>query len=126
MEKFFYKKKLIGIRHNNFTSGVTALTGPTSSLQILALKHPKNKKTAPHFHRAIRRTTNHLQECVIVTKGKITIDLYGSDNKHFKKLHLKTGELFTLIDGGHALTVNEDAEIFEIKNGPFKNDRVNI
>lgn len=126
MEKFFYKKKLIGIHYNNFTPGVTALTKPGESLQILALKHPKNKKISPHFHRPIQRTTEHLQECLVVTKGKITIDLYGPDNKHFKKLHLKTGELFVLISGGHAITINEDAEIFEIKNGPFKNDRVDI
>lgn len=126
MEKFFYKKKLIGIRCRRLSFGVTALTEPGAPLQILGLKHPKNKKILPHFHRPVRRITNRLQECVIVMKGKIAIDLYGPDNKHFKKLYLKMGELFMLVDGGHAITVIDDAEIFEIKNGPFKNDRVDI
>ena len=71
--------KLIGIRHNNFTSGY-CFTGPTSSADFGA-ETPKIK-TAPHFHRAIMKNHEPPKECVIVTKG-ITIDLKGSDNKNF-------------------------------------------
>ncbi len=126
MEKFFYKKQLIGIRARSFASGVTALTNETQPLQILSLKHPKGKQVLPHTHRPVRRITNRLQECIVVINGKIQVDLYGSDKKHFKKIYLKTGELFMLVSGGHALTVLEDTKIFEIKNGPYKNDRENL
>lgn len=126
MEKFFYKNKLIGIRARRFLPGIESLTAKSEPLQILALKHPRGKKVLAHSHKPLSRRTSHLEECVIVIKGKIKITLYGSDKKRFKQFSLKTGELFMLMSGGHALEVLEDAEIFEIKNGPYKDDRVNF
>jgi len=126
MEKFFYKKKLIGVRARFFLSGNTVLTAAEEPLQILSLYYVQGKEIVPHFHKPLRRTTTHLQECVIVIEGRIKIDLYGPDRKYFKHLYLKAGELFMLVSGGHAIHFVEDSKIFEFKNGPYKNDRVNI
>lgn len=126
MDKFFYKKKLIGVRVCSFVSGNKILTTVEEPLQILSLCHKRGKEIAPHFHKPLRRVTMHLQECVVVIHGKIKIDLYGPDKKYFKHFYLKAGELFMLVSGGHAIHFIEDSKIFEFKNGPYKNDRVSI
>ena len=126
MEKFFYKGKLMGIRVRSFPEGLVALTDEKQPLQILTLKHKKEKEVWPHFHKPTRRKTEALQECVIVIEGKIKITLYGYDKKKFKEFYLKSGELFMLVDGGHSLKVIENAKIYEIKNGPYIDDREDI
>lgn len=126
MENFFYKKKLIGVRVRSFVNGNKVLTTAEEPLQILSLSHIKGKEIAPHFHKSLRRETTYTQECVVVIHGKIKIDLYGPDRKYFKHLYLKAGELFMLVSGGHSLHFVEDSKIFEFKNGPYKNDRVNF
>ena len=67
-----------------------------------------------------------MQECIIVKKGKIRVDLYGPDKKMFKKVVLKTGDLLILLNGGYGIHILEDAEMIELKNGPFVEDKVLI
>ena len=126
MEKIYYKKVLIGIRFNFFSEGTVPITGAKESLQVLSLKYKKGKYIKPHIHIFKQRKTERLSECLIVRKGKIKIELYGPDKKYFKRIFLKEGELFVLLNGGWGVHILEDAEIFEIKNGPFIKDEVEI
>ncbi len=126
MEKIFYKKKLIGIRLNVFPNGSVPHTDPNTFLGLLTLKHPKGKYLKAHIHLPKKRVTQRLQECFIVRKGKVRIDLFGDDKKFFKYIYLKKGQLFIALSGGHGFKVLEDCEIIELKNGPFIEDKVFI
>ena len=126
MEKFYYKKTLIGIRIARFPSGSIPVTDEKGSLQLLTLKHPKGTYLKAHMHLPGKRVTNRLQEGWIVRKGKVKLDLYGPDKRFFKYIFLKTGQAFILIAGGIAINFLDNAEIFEVKNGPFKEDKVLI
>ncbi|MEK7173216.1 MAG: hypothetical protein AAB740_04575 [Patescibacteria group bacterium] len=127
MEKFYYKKILVGFRVKTLPEGSVPLTDSKEPLQVLALCHKKNgHRVAAHFHTPSKRISNHLQECLIVKKGRIKISLYGPDHKYFKSIQLKKGELFILLCGGYGVDFLEDSEVFELKNGPFKNDKVII
>ena len=101
-------------------------TDPKESLGVLTLKLAKKALIPAHIHKSIKKTTNRAQECLIMRRGKIKIDLFGPDKKYFKSLFLKAGELFMVVGGGHEITVLEDCEMFVIKNGPFKEDKVFI
>ena len=116
----------MGIRFNFFPKGTVPITGVEQPLQALSLKHKRGKYIEPHLHASKQRKTKGLSECLIVRKGKIKIDLYGSDKKYFKSVTLEAGEMFILINGGGGVRILEDAEIFEIKNGPFIKDEVKI
>lgn len=126
MEKFFYKRKLVGIRLKTLPKGTAPLTDPEGPLQVLSLKHSKGVYLKAHKHTPKPRSTERLQECLIVRKGKIKIDLYGAGDKHFKSVTLSAGDFFILLDGGYGIHILENAEIFEVKNGPFVEDKILI
>ena len=123
---YFYKKTLIGIKINRFPKGSVPQTDAKETLGILTIKLSKNSLIPAHFHKPLKRITHRLQECIVIKKGKIKINLYGPDNKFFKSLFLKEGELFLIINGGHEVTIIEDCEMFVIKSGPYKQDKVFI
>jgi len=126
MDDFFCNNILIGVRVSIFKNGSIPITEKKEPLQVLALKHKKDSCIEPHMHVSKKRVSNRLQECLIVKKGKIKLDLFGPDKKKFKSIHLKQGELFILLRGGYSISFLEDSEIFELKNGPFIDDKVLI
>lgn len=126
MEKFYSKKILIAIRISKILKGSVPQTDPEEPVGILTFKHPKGSHFPAHIHKPIKRITQHLEECFILKKGKIQIKLYGTDKKYFKSIYLKAGQAFLTINGGHEIKVLEDCEMFEIKNGPYQQDKAFI
>lgn len=124
MEKISHKNILIAIRVRKLKNGANPLTEPNEPLQVLAHKRQAGKKTPAHFHLPRRRVTQTLQECLIVIKGRIKIDLYGIHKKRFKSIYLSAGDVIIFMDGGHAVHILEDTELIEVKNGPFVEDKV--
>lgn len=102
------------------------VTDPKEPLQLVAFKHKAGKYTKAHIHKPRKRITQGLQEFLIVTKGKIKIDLYAPDKKIFKSIYLTAGQAVIFMHGGHAVRVLKDSEILEVKNGPFIEDKVFI
>lgn len=126
MNKYYYKKTLIGIKINRIVSGSHPQTDPDEPVGILTFKHPKGTHFAAHRHTPKKRVTYQRQECFIVRSGKIAMRLFGPDNHYFKTITLKAGELFLAMAGGHDITVLEDCEVFEVKNGPYQDDKILI
>lgn len=126
MEKIIYKNTILAIRVKKFKKGSVPLTDPTEPLQLIAYKHREGKYTKAHIHKPRKRVTQKLQECLVVIKGKIKVDLYAPDKKFFKYIYLSAGEAVMLMNGGHGVHVLKDSEIIEIKNGPFSEDKLLI
>lgn len=124
MANILYKNKLVAIVLGRFPKGSIPQTDGKEPLQLVTLKHPKGKYLLAHTHEPKKRQTDRMQECLIVKKGRIRIDLYGPDKKMFKKITLKTGGLLLLVDGGYGIQILDDAEMIELKNGPFIEDKV--
>lgn len=124
MDRIYYKKILVGIRIRTMKKGTMPVTDPDEPLQMLTLKHPKGKYLLAHMHAPKRRTTLRLQECLIVKKGRIRVELYGPDKISFKNIFLNAGEAFILMNGGFGIHILRDAELMELKNGPYKEDKV--
>lgn len=122
MDEIYYKKILVGIRVRGLKKGSNPITRDEEPLQLLGLKHPKGHYFVPHRHKPQKRVSNHLQECLVVRKGKVRVDIYAPGDTKFKSVILKAGELFILLNGGYGIHVVEDAELFELKNGPFIGD----
>lgn len=124
MPNILYKNKLVAIFINRLTNGSIPQTEGKEPLQLVTLKHPKGKYLVAHSHKPTPRQTEKMQECLIVKRGKIKVDLYGTDKKMFKKLTMKTGDLLILLNCGIGIHFLEDAEVVELKNGPFVEDKV--
>lgn len=126
MEKIFYKDILIGIKISTFPKGSVPCTGPEETLGLLTLKHPQGTYLKAHVHTPVKRISKRLQECFIVRRGKVRMDLYGPDKKFFKYIFLKEGQAFIALAGGHGFSFLVNSELWETKNGPFKEDKVFI
>lgn len=127
MKKYYYKKTLIAIRINSFPKGSIPHTDPEASLGFLSLNHPKGGYLKAHMHEAKKRVTNgRLQECFIIVKGKVRVDLFGPDKKLFKKIFLRPGQILITMNGGHGFKILEDSLIFEVKHGPYIDDKTFI
>lgn len=126
MDKIFYKNKLVGFRLRVLSKGSIPITDGSEPLQVVTLKHPKGVYLKAHMHAPRKRQTASLQECLIIKKGKVKLDLYGPDKKFLKYIYLSAGELFLLMGGGIGIHVIKNAEMIEVKNGPFKEDKVLI
>jgi len=107
-------------------SGTNAVTAEGEPLQVVALKHKKGEAAKPHLHADRRRQIIKTQSCFIVKKGKARVDVYNPEKKLVKSLILKAGDFYVTLAGGHGVAYLADTEMIEIKNGPFREDKVFI
>lgn len=127
MQKIYDGKLLMGIVINKFPFGSIPTTDTDASLQLVTLKHPKDTNLAPHLHKNLFHVTGSAETCFVVKKGSIIIDLYSPDKKYLRKISLSEGDIFITANGsGHGISFLTDSEILEIKNGPFREDKVLI
>lgn len=128
MEEIFYNNTLMGIKITSIPEGSLPATTSQTPLQVVTLKHPKGTHLVAHKHRPVKKITNFSETCFVVRKGKVKINIYEPENhKLFKSITLKNGEVFITLNGsGHGLIILEDCELFEIKNGPFVDDKIII
>lgn len=118
----------MGILLNSIPNGSVPTTAGNEPLQLVTLKHPKGEYLVPHKHAPKKRSTIFCETCFIVRKGKIKLDLYEpKENKLFKSVILNQGDIFITMNGsGHGVYMLEDSEVLEVKNGPFKEDKILI
>lgn len=126
MQNIYFGKTLIAIRIKKIARGSVPQSEASAPLQVLTLKHPQGRHVQPHLHIPKKRTTDRLQECLIVLRGKVRIDLYTTEKQYVKYVYLKTGETLLLVNGGYGVRWLEDSELIEFKNGPFVEDKVFI
>jgi hypothetical protein len=126
MEKIYFRKTLIAIRIKKIPNGSIPVTEPSQFLQMVTLKHPRGTYLKAHKHIPRQRITQRLQECLVVKKGKIKIDLYSPNDKLFRQVFLGVGEALIMVNGGYGIHLLKNSEIFEIKNGPFIEDKILI
>jgi hypothetical protein len=129
MQEFRYKKTLVAVKITKIEKGSKPVTPGSEPLQMVTLKHPKGAYLKAHAHAPKKRITQALQECLIVRKGSARIDLYAKENRAYKKFKttsIKEGDVLILLNGGYGIHITRDAELIEVKNGPFVEDKVLI
>lgn len=125
VKKFIDRKKvLIGLLSSALGHGASPVTDPKEPLQVLGVKHFKGAEVAAHRYLPKRRVTNLLQKCLVVRDGRVSATLYGTDDKPFQKITLKSGDVFVLLRGGYHLRFLSDTDMIEIKNGPHYDDKI--
>ena len=115
---------VVGVVIRRPPRGSRPATEANEPLQVLTLAHPKGTHLASHVHRRSRRTIDRLQECLFVRTGRVRVDVHGPDGVLCRRIVLKSGDAFLLQNGGYGIHMLEDSELVEVKNGPFKDDKV--
>ena len=127
IEKVFLGEKLVAVHVLGFPDGkVTPISSEDGALQLMTMKRAKGDAAKAHRHIPKKRETTILQECLIVLKGSVRYDLFDEAGKCFKEIFVREGEAILILGVGHAVHFLEDSEVYELKNGPFIDDKVFI
>lgn len=126
MKRYTHKGTVVAIHIQELKEGSIPQTQATEPLQVVSLKHKSGKHLQAHMHQPKLRKTYSMQEGLIIKKGSIKVSLFSPDKVKFKDVIIKKGEMLILMNGGYAINFLENSEIFEVKNGPFVEDKVLI
>ena len=93
-----------------------------SSFQFGLLAHEAGYREEPHYHKAMRREIDDLQQVFVVQRGVVDVLLYTDDGRLFRTVRLQAGDAIVLIHGVHAIEVIEDFQALSVKQGPVLGD----
>ena len=124
VENFTHNGKLLSvIIHADFKKeGIEFFTPGDFSQQLGYMNRPKGYIIDPHVHRLVDRTVTITQEVLFIKSGKVRVDFFDDDKNYLESKILEKGDVILLAAGGHGFEMLEDAEMIEVKQGPFCGD----
>ena len=121
IENIFHNEILMAviIRSNFRQEGITFFTPEDFSQQLGYMNRPKGYKIPPHIHRHLERKVFFTQEVLVVKSGKVRVDFYNEEQDYLESRIIARGDVILLAAAGHGFEFLEDAELIEIKQGPY-------
>jgi len=122
---FFYVKSsddtilCFVIRAGYNAEKTTFFTPLDFSQQIGVIKYARGGKIKPHYHNRVSREVFYTQEVLFIRKGIVKVKLYDKELVFVQDIVLNTGDVILLASGGHGFEMLEDAELLEVKQGPY-------
>lgn len=106
------------IRRDFNCDGIHFFTESDNNLQVGFMKRPTGYSIQRHNHKKVNRQINSTNEVLFLRKGSVRVDFYNNNLFHSSEF-LNEGDIIILISGGHGFFIEEEAEIFEVKQGPY-------
>jgi|TARA_B110001469_G_C9492318_1_gene246299 hypothetical protein len=103
-------------------SGIRFYNDEDDSLQIGSMCRPTGYLIESHIHNSVPRTIEYTKEVLFIKSGIVKIFFYSDSKKYLCEHIMKVGDFVFLGYGGHGLEIIEEAEIIEIKQGPYVGD----
>lgn len=124
IERIEQESKLLAliIRSGFSKDGIEFFTPDHFSQQLGYMKRPKGYVVKPHLHIPVVREISFTKEVLFIKTGKVRIDFYDQDKIYLESKNLLSGDIILLAFGGHSIEVLEEAEIIEVKQGPYAGD----
>lgn len=102
--------------------GIEFFTPDDFSQQLGYMNRPAGYIIDPHVHNHVERKVILTQEVLYIKSGKVRVDFYGDDKNYLESRIVEKGDVILLAAGGHGFKILEDAEMIEIKQGPYCGD----
>jgi hypothetical protein len=120
-EQIEHEEKILGviIRADFKKEGIAFFTPDSFSQQLGYMNRPTDYIIAPHVHNVVERKVELTQEVLIVRSGKVRVDFYDNERNYIESRIIKTGDVCLLANGGHGFKILEQAEMIEVKQGPY-------
>lgn len=120
-EEITWEGKIIAMimRKDYHAKEVVFFSPPEFSQQLGYLPHKQGHVIQAHFHRRVQREITLTQEVLIIRKGRVSVDLFTVDRHYITTRELGEGDIIYLCSGGHGFKILEEAEIVEVKQGPY-------
>jgi quercetin dioxygenase-like cupin family protein len=90
-----------------------------SELQLASFKLQKGEEILRHYHPKQERKINLTSEVLVVTDGKIKVEIYDNNLELNTTEIINKGEVVALYNGGHRIIMVEDSKFIEVKQGPY-------
>ena len=103
--------------------GLRFLSDPSWGQQLAHMRYAAGKEVPRHYHPPAPRTVYGTPETLVVRSGVVDLDVYTSAGERVTTVRLGPGDVVMLLAGGHGLRVVADADILEIKQGPWLGDK---
>lgn len=107
------------IRSNYMAVSTEFYTPDDYSQQLGIIKYPGGHIIKQHYHSPVNRIVTYTQEVLVIRKGRVKAMLYDSALKHLCDVVLHPNDVLLLASGGHGFEMLDDAEMLEIKQGPY-------
>jgi len=124
-----HKEEVLAIIVNEFddkNNKIEFYTKEENILQLGRMNHKSGHIIKPHIHTNYTRETNGTNEVIYIKKGVVEVDFYTKDSKLIQSEILNENTWIVLISGGHGFKIIEDSELFEVKNGPYAEEKDKI
>ena len=102
--------------------GIEFVTSDDSVHQLGVLHWPAGHLIDAHVHNPMNRTIDSTQEVLFVRSGRVRVDLYDDAQSYQSSRVLTAGDVIFLASGGHGFEILEDADIVEVKQGPYRGE----
>lgn len=104
-------------------SGIKFFTPPDFSQQLAYMSRPAGYVIAPHVHNPVARQVQYTQEVLFIKSGRVRVDFYDSSRNYLESRVLVAGDVILLAHGGHGFEMLEEAEMIEVKQGPYAGEQ---
>lgn len=128
IETIKHNEQIYGIiiSRNYRKDGIDFFTPNEFSQQVGYMNRPDGYVIAPHVHNIIPRNVELTQEVLIVRTGKVRVDFYDDNQIYLESRIIEAGDIILLAHGGHGFEILEQAEIVEVKQGPYCGEKDKI
>jgi mannose-6-phosphate isomerase-like protein (cupin superfamily) len=99
--------------------GISFVTEDDSVHQVGVLNWPEGHIIDAHIHNPLTRTIDSTQEVLFIRSGRVRMDLYDMNQSYQCSRELVSGDTVFLVSGGHGFEILEEADIVEVKQGPY-------
>jgi len=117
------KQLALIVRRDYTAEGIRFFTPDTYSQQLGYMKRPIGYVIPPHVHNPVKREVEYTKEVLIIRRGVVRVDFYSDDQTYLRSSVLRAGDIILLAFGGHGFEILEEAEIVEVKQGPYAGDQ---
>lgn len=120
-ERIIHQGNLIAliIRCNYHRPDITFFTPNDFSQQLAYMNRPKGHIIQPHVHNPVPREVVYTQEVLFIKSGRVRVDFFDDGHSYLESRILLQGDVILLASGGHGFEMLENAEIIEVKQGPY-------
>ena len=125
LERIKYKSKILAIiiRNSYEQEGIDFFTPENFSQQIGYMKRPSGYEIKPHLHIPVKREVSFTKEVLFIKQGRVRVDFYNDSEEYIESKIISQGDVILLAFGGHGFKILEDAEIIEVKQGPYAGEK---
>lgn len=107
------------VPHDHTPEGIEFFTPNEFSQQLAYMKRPAGHRIPAHVHHEVPREVLFTREVLFIRRGRARMDLYTQQREPVASVVLEGGDVILLASGGHGMTMLEETEIIEVKQGPY-------